>query len=450
VLTILTNIVAFILAISVLVAVHEYGHFIVGRWCGMKVLRFSIGFGKPIWTYIGKKDNTEFCISAIPLGGYVKFLGERYDNDDPIDPADEGRAFNHRPIWNRILVLLAGPFFNFLFAFFVYWLIAMQGMPTIRPVIGPVEDGSYAQQAGLRADEILVAVGDRAATDWGVASLAIVEEIVANGQVPLHVETIDGERRMVSIDVGDDRKRLTEPEHLYTGLGFSRGQPLAIAEQVVPGQPAEIAGLLDGDRITRINDTEVVTFRDLVEVVSALPNQTAAFTFLRDGRSRTLRVDVAGVATADGEVGRVGIGANYSRIYGPIYGPIDAIGQSYDQTIQMTVSTVNLLGNMVVGNVSIKNISGPISIATYVGASARTGLVYLLQIMALISISLGVLNLLPIPVLDGGQILYNAIEALKGSPLSEKAQMLGQQFGMVALLLLMSFAFYNDIARFVN
>jgi len=439
----LTNFLAFILAISVLVAVHEYGHFIVGRWCGMKVLRFSIGFGKPLITFHGKKDNTEFCLSSIPLGGYVKFLGERYGDSDPIDPADEGRAFNQRPVWNRLAVLFAGPFFNFLFAFVAYWLLAMQGTPTVRPTIGDVEDGSYAAQAGLRSGELLVSVGDRPASDWGAASLAIIEEMVADGNIPLLVESLAGEQRNVIIDVGDDAARLTEPEALFTGLGFAIGRPLAIAEWVPEDEPAAQAGVEPGDRIVRINGQSVSTFDDMVAVVSALPGRRVSFDIVRDGRPLSLDIDVATVQADDKDIGRVGIGYAYQRTYGPVA----AVSESVQQTWQMTVSTVNLLGNMLVGNVSFKNISGPISIAQYVGESARTGFVYVLQVLALVSISLGVLNLLPIPVLDGGQIVYHSIEGLKGSPLSERAQLIGQQVGLAALLVLMSFAFYNDFAR---
>ena len=436
----LTNLIAFIVAISVLVAVHEFGHYIVGRCCGMKVLRFSIGFGKPLWTWIGGEDRIEYCVSAIPLGGYVKFLDER---EGPVDPADRGRAFNHRPIPARIAVLLAGPLFNFLFALIAYWILSMQGVPTLRPVIGTVEPDSYAAQAGLLPEELLVAVGDQAVDNWGTALLSILDEMIATGQVPLVMQDINGDERTVIIDVGDDRTRLTEPGELLDGLGFMPGQPLAIAEWVEAGAAADRAGMLPGDRIISVNGESTVTFGDLAAVVVELPDKTVPIRIVRDGRQETLYVDIAAVETPEGVVGRIGVSPRYLKQFGAVA----AIGESLSRTGRETAFTVRMLWSMVTGQVSIKNISGPISIAQYVGDSARAGFTYVLTVLALISISLGVLNLLPIPILDGGQIVYQSVEWIKGSPMSDRAQMLGQQVGILAILLLMSFAFYNDIAR---
>ena len=436
----LTNLIAFIVAISVLVAVHEFGHYIVGRCCGMKVLRFSIGFGKPLWTWIAGEDRTEYCVSAIPLGGYVKFLDER---EGPVDPADRGRAFNHRPIPARIAVLLAGPVFNFLFALISYWILSMQGVPTLRPVIGTVEPDSYAAQAGLLPEELLVAVGDQPVDNWGTALLSILDEMIATGQVPLVMQDINGDERTVTIHVGDDRTRLTEPGELLGGLGFMPGQPLAIAEWVEAGAAADRAGMLPGDRIISVNGESTVTFGDLAAVVVELPDKTVPIRIVRDGRQETLYVDIAAVETPEGIVGRIGVSPRYLKQFGAV----GAIGESFSRTGRETAFTVRMLWSMVTGQVSIKNISGPISIAQYVGDSARAGFTYVLTVLALISISLGVLNLLPIPILDGGQIVYQSVEWIKGSPMSDRAQMLGQQVGILAILLLMSFAFYNDIAR---
>lgn len=436
----LTNLVAFIVAISVLVAVHEFGHYIVGRWCGMKVLRFSIGFGKPIWTKVAGADRTEYCISAIPLGGYVKFLDER---EGPVDEADQGRAFNHRPIPARIVVLLAGPAFNFLFALVAYWVLSMQGVPTVRPVIGTVEADSYAAAAGLQPDELLVAVGDQPVDNWGTAILSILDEMVATGEVPLVVQDIQGYERNVTIQVGDDRTRLTEPGVLLEGLGFGIGGPLAIAEMVEIGAPAERAGFETGDRIISVNSESTVTFGDMVVIIRELAGKTVPVSIIRDGRQQTLYVDVEPLETEAGVIGRIGIGSRYLRSFGPVA----AIGESFSRTAREAAFTVRMLWNMVTRRVSIKNISGPISIAQFVGDSARAGFTYVLTILALISISLGVLNLLPIPMLDGGQIVYQSVEWIKGSPVSDRTQLLGQQVGIFAILLLMSFAFYNDITR---
>ncbi|MFQ5983148.1 MAG: RIP metalloprotease RseP [Woeseiaceae bacterium] len=436
----LNNLLAFIVAISVLVAVHEFGHYIVGRWCGMKVLRFSIGFGRPLWTWIAGSDRTEYCVSAIPLGGYVKFLDER---EGPVEAAEQGRAFNHRPIPLRIAVLLAGPAFNFLFALIAYWVLSMQGIPSLRPVIGPVESESYAAEAALRSDELLIAIGDQPVNNWSTAVLSILDEMVATGRVPMLVEDLLGDQRTVTIDVGDDRTRLTEPGTLFTGLGFSPGGPLAIAEEIVPGEPAERAGFRPGDRVISVNGEGTVTFAEMAAVIRELPDRTVPVNILRDGRQETLYVDVAAVETDDGVIGRIGIGPYYLKRFGPVA----AVGESFSRTARETVFTVRMLWNMVTRQVSIKNLSGPISIAQYVGESARAGFTYVLTILALISISLGVLNLLPIPMLDGGQIVYQSVEWVKGSPMSERAQIVGQQVGILAILLLMSFAFYNDIAR---
>ena len=225
----LTNLLAFIVAISVLVAVHEFGHYIVGRWSGMKVLRFSIGFGKPVWTRVAGDDRTEYCISAIPLGGYVKFLDER---EGPVDAADQGRAFNHRPIPSRIAVLLAGPLFNFLFAVIAYWALFVNGVPTVKPAVGPVDPGSYAAQAGLQFGDQILRVGERQATDWETALVSILDEMVSTGRVPLELAGEDGWVRSVVIDVGDDAARLTEPGLLFDGLGFRPWQPPAVIRRL--------------------------------------------------------------------------------------------------------------------------------------------------------------------------------------------------------------------------
>ena len=449
----LTNLLSFIVAISVLVAVHEYGHYIVGRWCGMKVLRFSIGFGKPLWTHVGGKDQTEYCISAIPLGGYVKFLGERYGTGDAVDPADKGRAFNDRPVWMRIAVLLAGPFFNFLFAFVAYWALFINGVPTMKPAVGVVEESSYAADAGLEFGDRIIRVGDREATDWETALVSMLDQMVADGAVSLELEAPDGYTRTTVLDVGDDATRLTEPGMLFDGLGFQPWQPPAEIATVEEGGAAYAGGVQEGDRITRIAGEPVVTFGDLQRIVMARPGERVSVEVDRFGEIRELDVTI-GERERDGEqVGFLGVGIGESvqdYWYLRQFGPVESVWQSIERTWTSTGFTIRMLGRMVTGDVSIKNISGPINIAQFAGSSAAAGLNAFLNFLALVSISLGVLNLLPVPVLDGGQIVYHSIEGIKGSPLSERAQLIGQQVGIVALLLLMSFAFYNDIARILG
>jgi regulator of sigma E protease len=446
----LINLLAFIVAISVLVAVHEFGHFIVGRACGMKVLRFSIGFGKPLWMKVAGPDRTEYCVSAIPLGGYVKFLDER---EGPIEEEDRGRAFNHKPVSRRIAVLLAGPFFNFLFAFLAYWILFINGVPTMKPAVGEVTSGTYADVAGLEFGDRILRVGERPATDWETALVSMLDDMLGDGRVRLQLESEDGWVRETTIDVGDDASRLTEPGTLFEGLGFQPWQPPAIVGEVTEDGAASAGGIETGDRITAIDGESIVTFSDLQQIVRARPGQTVTVELKRDGTDLFREVTI-GSREQDGEVtGLLGVGISQASAdywYVREYGPLAAFAQSLARTWTSTGFTVRMLARMVTGDVSIKNISGPINIAQYAGSSAAAGLNAFLNFLALVSISLGVLNLLPIPILDGGQIVYQSIEGVKGSPLSEKAQILGQKVGILALLLLMSFAFYNDIARIIG
>jgi regulator of sigma E protease len=446
----LYSLLAFVVAISVLIAIHEYGHYIVGRWAGMKVLRFSIGFGRPIWRRVSGPDRTEYCVSAIPLGGYVRFLDTR---EGPIDPEDEGRAFNQRPIAWRIAVLLAGPLFNFLFAIAAYWALFVYGVPTMAAGVGVVEPGSFAADAGLETGDRIVAVGDAETDSWESALVSIFEEMVDDGRVPLTLEDDRGRQRSTTLDVGNDATRLTEPGMLFDGLGF---QPWTVSDapaklgDISDGSGAHRAGLLPGDTITAIDNQPIANFSDLMAVVSVRPDTTVPVEFERGGRVITVDATI-GSADRDGkQVGILGVtsSVDYSEFYYlRKHGFVESVGHSIRRTVQETLFTVRMLGRMLTGDVSIKNISGPINIAQFAGQSAERGLDYYLGFLAIVSISLGVLNLLPVPVLDGGQIIYQLAEAVKGSPLSERAQIIGQQVGILALLILMSFAFYNDIAR---
>jgi len=447
----ISSLLAFIVAISVLVAVHEYGHYIIGRWTGMKVLRFSIGFGKPIWKHVGAgEDRTEYCISAIPLGGYVRFLDSR---EGAVDSRDEGRAFDQRPIPARIAVLLAGPFFNFLFAIFAYWMLFVYGVPTVMPAIGNVEPDSYASEAGLENGDRIVAVGDTATADWESALVAMLNQMTDDGRVPLRLEDTNGSQRSALIDVGDDKTRLTEPGLLFDGLGFSPWQPpIMIADTQSDGRAAA-AGLKAGDRLLSIDDQKIQRASDVSAAVAPRPEESLRIEYERNGRIFTKDVVVAADVQNGERRGLLGVtvSADWGELaYMRKYGVIESISHATARMWTSTLFTVRMLGRMVTGDVSIKNISGPINIAQFAGASAQAGVSNFLGFLAIVSISLGVLNLLPVPVLDGGQIVYQLVEWVKGSPMSERAQLFGQQIGIFALLLLMSFAFYNDIANMIG
>jgi regulator of sigma E protease len=438
----LTNLLAFIVAISILVAVHEFGHYLVGRLAGMKVLRFSIGFGKPIWSWVRGEDRTEYCISAIPLGGYVRFLDSR---EGPVAPEDRGRAFNHRPVPARIAVLLAGPGFNFLFAIVAYWAISMHGLPAVRPTVGAVTPQSYSERAGLETGDRILSVGGQNTDSWDQALQAMFDAMVDDGSIPMTLEDMRGHRRTAVIDVGADAARLTEPGLLFDGLGFQPGRAPAIVDVPEQGSAAASAGIRRGDRIVAVAGDPILGFGDLVNAVVKRPGERVTIEFIRDGRLESANT-VLGSRETDGKVtGFLGVRTMLDEL-----GPVASIGAAAGRTWDSTLFTIRMLGRMATGHVSIKNISGPINIAQYAGESAEQGPIQFLIFLALVSISLGVLNLLPVPVLDGGQIVYQGIELVKGSPLSERSQAIGQQFGILALILLMSFAFYNDIARILG
>ena len=446
----LTDLLSFVVAISVLVAIHEFGHYIVGRWAGMKVLRFSIGFGKPIWSYRSGKDDTEYCIASIPLGGYVRFLDSR---EGSVDPADEGRAFDQRPIPARIAVLAAGPVFNFLFAIVAYWVLFVPGVMVLKPAIGDVIPDSYADQAGLQFGDKILAVGDVEPRDWESALVAILDNMVATGKVPLTLEGERGGHRNALIDVGSDASRLTEPGVLFDGLGFGVWQPPAGVGSLTPGGAAEAAGIKVGDRITAIDGESIRSWNDLLGAVRTRPGEAVEVEFVRDGYTAAVSLTLGEDGSGEERRGLLGIGlsdASADYYVRRTYTPLESLSAAIDKTWTSTLFTIRMLGRMVTGDVSIKNISGPINIAQFAGDSAERGFSYFLGFLAIISISLGVLNLLPIPVLDGGQIVYQVVELIKGGPLTERAQILGQQIGILALLLLMSFAFYNDISRILG
>ena len=451
------SVLAFVVAISVLVAVHEYGHFWVARKLGFKVLRFSIGFGKPIWQWRGRDpDRVEYWISAIPLGGYVKMLDER---EGPVEERDRERAFNRRPIPHRIAVLLAGPGFNFLFAIAAYWVMFMTGVPGVRPVVEEVIPGTVAAESGLVPGQVIERVGVRPTETVEDALLAIFDALLADGRIELAVSTLDGERRTtVAMDVRGRLSELTEPDALFPGLGFTLGLGALIpadVDRVDPGSPAEQAGLTSGDRILAAEGQDIDGWHHWVEFVRARPGETASVTVRRGGENVALDLAIGSVEEEGVTVGRIGTWPT-GRLPDDVverirteqrYGPFAAVGEGLAKTWEMTQLTVRMLGRMIVGDVSLRNASGPIMIAAYAGDSASLGFTYFLSFLGIVSISLGIMNLLPVPILDGGQIVLQVAEWLKGAPLSERALAFGQQLGLVFLIALMSVVFYNDLTR---
>lgn len=446
-LEVLIAIAAFIIATGILVAVHEYGHFIVARKLGIRVLRFSIGFGKPLWLRVSPADGAEYAISSIPLGGYVKLLDER---EAPV-PADQvHRAFNRQPVWKRIAVLFAGPIFNLIFAVLMYWVLFINGVPALRPMVGEVKPLSIAAEAGLRREDNIVQVGGQRVATREAATLGILDDLIDDGVVNLKVVGRDGAVRDVRLAATERRRELTQAENLLPGLGFEfwLDQWPAVVGSVMADSAAAEAGLLAGDRIVALDGKPVADFAALVKLVEARANREVSVRIERNGSTSERSLRIRAEQQNGKEVGRIGVAPQMLTI--EQFGPVEAVGQAAHKTWETSVFTLRILGRIVTGDVSFKNISGPITIAEYTGFAARQGWQMFIGTLALISISLGVFNLLPIPILDGGQIVYQLAEWVKGRPISERAQLLGQQIGIAVLLMVMSLAFYNDIAKHLN
>ena len=448
---IVISILAFVVAIGVLVTVHEFGHFIVARKLGMKVLRFSIGFGKPLFIWHRKDDPTEYVIAALPLGGYVKLLDER---EGAVAEADLPRAFNRQPLPKRLAVVLAGPVFNLVFAVLAYWIIFMSGITDLKPVVGYVTPSSAAAEAGVRPGDLILSVGGKAVLSWGDVQLDLFREVLSGPGIDLSVQAPGGPERRLTLPVRDPHA-LTEPNQMLRGLGLSVVPPLEpVVGEVVPNGTAAASGLKAGDRILTVEGRPVANWQDLVQILRDSPNRTLALGIKRQGQLQDLALKVGSVNENGANIGRVGAGGPKlpNGFYDSLkveqrYNPVAALWQGLTRTADMSWLTLVAGWNMLIGNVSWHNISGPIDIAQYAGYAAESGLTSFLELLAFVSISLGVLNLLPIPVLDGGQVMYFAAEFLKGSPLSEKTELMGQRVGITLLVLLMGCALYNDLVR---
>jgi regulator of sigma E protease len=444
----------FVVAVGLLVTVHEFGHFWVARRLGFKVLRFSIGFGRPLFTHVAGADRVEYVVAMIPLGGYVKMLDER---EGPVAPADLPRSFTRRPPWQRILVLLAGPSFNIAFAVLLLWgMLWSGGVTEVRPRIGEVTTDSIAARAGLKPGDDIRAVNGAAVTGQRDVVFGLLDAMSSRGEADISVRGSGGETREARLLVPDpiERRRLTEPSELFVGLGFQFWTPQlpALLGLVTPDGPAARAGLRAGDRIVAIDGKAVSDFRQIVDYISARPDTRVTIDYQRGGQTHTVDVQVASEQVAGKRTGRIRVTQptvsypDSMLLHSNLSAPA-ALVRAADEAWSMTLLQGRLFWRMVLGRVSLKNLSGPLSIAEFAGDSAEAGVASFMSFLVLISLSLGFLNLLPIPILDGGQIVFQLVEWLKGSPMSERAQAFGQQVGIALLIVLMGVALYNDIAR---
>ncbi|MDF2179618.1 sigma E protease regulator RseP [Aliiglaciecola sp. CAU 1673] len=439
----------FIIALGVLVAVHEWGHFIVARRCGVKVQRFSIGFGKALWRRTDKLG-TEYVIAAIPLGGYVKMLDERAED---VPQEDQPYAFNRQNVYKRIAIIAAGPITNFLFAIIALMLMYMIGVETVKPVVGEVKAQSIAEQGGLTPGMQIRAVGGRQTLDWEAVNLELVSHI---GDDELTMQVSDNQGTAQSTLTLSLKNWQFDPDKSSAlsslGLVPFRPQATTTLAYVAEDSPAAAAGLAVDDKILAIQGTPVQEWEQIVDRIASHPGQTRVFSIERNGYMLEVDVlvgsrDVDGVT--QGYLGIVPLAEAWpeSYLFTHQYGPVNALVEGAGKTWRLMVLSVEMIGKLVTGDVSVSNLSGPISIAQGAGISAGYGLVYFLSFLALISVNLGIINLLPLPVLDGGHLLYYFIELLTGKPVPESVQDVGFRIGGALLMLLMTIAIVNDIAR---
>jgi regulator of sigma E protease len=450
---VLYSMLAFVLALGILVAVHEFGHFWVARRLGVKILRFSIGFGHSVWRRRFGPDQTEFAIAAIPLGGYVKMLDER---EGEVPEAESHRAFNRQPLAYRTAIVFAGPLFNFLFAIVVYWLMFVIGVAGLKPIVGEVIPGSAAERAGFRPGDQIIAVDSQPTPTWNAVLQACMENILDTGEVMMSVQgggKLERELRLALSAVSlDDLSRGNLPQKL--GVKPYRPHLPAVIGEVMADGAAARAGLRPGDRILRADGQPIEYWDTWVEYVQARPERLIQVEVLRGGAERVVLDLTPDLIEKEGSaIGRIGAsvaapeGLEQELLAVEQYNPLTAFTLAVQKTGDLAWFTLRILGQMLAGHASLQNLSGPISIARYAGESASIGLVAFLAFLGLISVSLGVVNLLPVPLLDGGHLLYYLIEFISRKPVSETAQMIGQQIGLVILLGLMGLALYNDIMR---
>ena len=445
---------AFAVVLGVLIVVHELGHFLVARWCGVKVLRFSIGFGRILWQRKLGRDGTEWAISVFPLGGYVKMLDER---EGEVAEAELHRAFNRQSVGKRSLIVAAGPLANFALAIFLYWAVFMLGSNELLPILGTPPDGSPAATAAITNGEQVRSVDGQPVATWNDLRWLLLEKAVGHETVEMELINERGEiafRRLALHNVVEQGWEGDALDHL--GIRFFRPNVPPVIGQVFKGGSAATAGLMTGDRIVVVDGRPVDFWLDFVSAVRESPGRSLHLEVRRGDETLGFDIVPESVAERGRAVGKIGVavkevpGSRREVRTFIRHGFVESGRLAVAETWNKAVFSLVMMGKMLVGEVSWKNLSGPVTIADYAGQSARLGLDYYLKFMALVSISLGVLNLLPIPVLDGGHLLYHMIEVVRRRPLSERSMEVAQQVGMSVLVALMAFAFFNDIARLFN
>jgi len=451
---ILISVLSFVVALGLLIAIHEFGHFWVARKVGVKVITFSIGFGKPLWKTTFGADQTEFVIGAIPLGGYVKMLDER---EGEVAAFELHRAFTQKTLGQRFAVVAAGPLANFIFAIFAYWALFVIGVPGIKPIVDAVEVNSPFSQAGLQTGDQIYAIAGKDTPTLESARMTLIENILSQAKVEVLVAQPEAEKRTLLLDLSQTPVDAISG-NLLQYLGFTPYRPKlpAVIGRVVPGGAGEAAGLEEGDEIVMVDGQSMDDWVKWAEYVRAKAEHPLELLIIRNNAKMSLVVTPATVETQNGKIGRVGL-APYvpADFYDDLratqhYSVVPAVGAAIVKTWDMSILTLQMFAKMLTGQASLENISGPISIAQYAGMSAQIGYISFISFMAIISVSLGVLNLLPVPLLDGGHLMYYTIEFFKGSPVSDAAQEFGQKIGIVLLGSLMFLAVINDISRVMS
>ena len=431
----------FLIAVFILVTFHELGHFSVARLLGVGVSKFSVGFGKTLYSFRSRRSGTEYVLGVLPFGGYVKFIDER---EDHVDPRALPYAFNRQKLWVRAAVVIAGPGANFILAIFFYWLVFGIGVPGVEPVIGYIEPGSSAEAVGLQRGDRIARINGRKVRSWGEHRYYLLNQVEAGKTLTFAIVTPTGQNNTVSIESSRLQSGQLNPLILEEQIGvLPRLAP--IVGTLIAGEVADASGIKLNDRFMTIDGVAINGWRDVVKTISSRPEQATRVSVLRNGSLKTIVVVPKAIHSLDSIVGRIGVGpANHVNVVVRL-GAGEAINRAVEATWLLSKLTVGMIVQMVQGKESTKNIGGPLSIAKYAGASAQYGFTSFLTFLAILSISLGILNLLPIPVLDGGHLVYFIIEAIKGGPVSEAFMYRSQQLGFAVLAVLISFALYNDV-----